>query len=255
MARSTRTKAPAPAPRIGVQSASFNYMVDYETSQSRDCEAGGCSGMCRCSKIDRVWVTSTSSVGPHCLKLVVAATGDAGPQPYEPTKFETYCIQRLMVHHGCYQGENYDIGITGGFYGQEIGQIRFSHMNDLGHDIWKMMALPTDRDKLMYVFELEYGFIADIVKETDSVELVEIELGQIQPSAGAVMLKRQKAYLYEMTDEMVVGVVMNNLLIDGNHRFSYLIGVHGKSHKAIYINLFSAVEGQVIEHQLTLGHQ
>lgn len=241
MARPAKAKTPTPVPGIYVQKASFRYAVDYETTESRNCDAGDCSGMCRCSKITRVWVKSTEGVDPSCLTFVTRLPGEDALKPYKPTRFETYCIQRLMVHHDCYDPNAYEPQIIGGLYGQEIGQINFSNLSEMSIDICKMLALTTDHAKLMFVFHKEYGFIADIVKNTDSVELVTLELGSIQPSAGAVMLKRQKNYLHALNPDSIVGVVLENLLIDGNHRFSYLLGEHGESHKAVYINLFTSV--------------
>lgn len=241
MARSNARKVAPPVPGIYVQKASFRYAVGYETSESRDCDEGSCSGMCRCSKINRAWITSTESVGPSCLTFVTRHPGEEKLEPYKPSRFETYCIQRLMVHHGCYNADCYEPQIANGLYGQEVSQIIFSNLSELSIDACKMLALPTDHAKLMFVFNLEYGLIADIVKDTDSVELVTLELGNIQPSAGALMLRRQKTYFHTLNSDSIVGVVMENLLIDGNHRYSYLVGEHGKAHKAVYINLFSTV--------------
>lgn len=240
MARTTQRRA-APQQRIYVQKASFRYAVDFQTSQFTDCDAGGCSGMCRCSKITRAWITSTESVGPSCLTFVIREASDQPLKPYQPSRFDLYCIQRLMVHHGCYDASAYDLQISGGLYGEEVGEVRFNSLSEMNIDISNLLMLASDHAKLMFVFEREYGFIAEIVRNTDSVELVEKELGNIQPSAGAFMLKRQKTYLHNLAEDSIVGVVLDDLLIDGNHRFSYLLGEYGGSHKATYINLFKSL--------------
>lgn len=242
-------------PILDPKSACFRDAVEYQTDESRNCEEAGCSGYCNCTKIDKAWVTSTESMGPHSLKLITPKPGKRFPPRYQPTQIESYCIQRLMVHHECYVNSSYEIQVSGGHYGQEVGRVEFIHLDALSKDIHTMLALPSDHAKVMFVLNAEYGYISPAVRDTNAVELIHKPLDNIQPSAGLLMLKRPKNYLHKLGKESVVGVILNGVLVDGNQRYSYLIGTYGGSYVGTYLNLFRDDIGCELAVAVSLGKQ
>lgn len=251
MSKATETALLQPV--VDIRTACFRDSVEFSTDESRDCEEAGCCGPCTCAKINRAWVTSTESVGPQSLKLVTPIAGKKSAPRYQPSQIEAYCIQRLMVHHECYAHNSYDLNITRGYYGEEVGRVEFIHLDALSQDIHEMLALLTDHAKVMYVLNKEYGYIAPEVRATDAVELLEIKLDNIQPRAGVTMIKRPKNYLYKLQGKSAVGVVMNGVLLDGHQRYAYLLGAEGGSLKATYINLYRDGVGHSLAYPLNLG--
>lgn len=253
MPRPTKGKAVKAVATIQLASLKARYAVEYNTTESRDCSAGNCAGVCRCSRITSARVKDASGIGPQHMKLVRLATKTTPLKEYKPSRLESYCLQRLMVHHGCYAPENYEISTCGGYYGEEVSDISFSSLHELQMSVRELFMQQSDHEKVMYILNLEYGFIADIVKQTNAVELVEMNLGAIQASAGAMMLKRQHSYLYHLEHDSILGITLDRLLIDGNHRLSYMIGEEGPEHQGWFINLFKTLEGEIGDSALLLG--
>lgn len=247
MGRTTKNKVATVQTGIHLEPTNFRMAVDYRTDESKDCEEGGCDSICRCSRIDRAWLVAVSGVDPTDLKLVERSDPEKRGQVYHPTRLEYYCLQRLMVLHNCYDLEGYDIVTGGGWYGQEVSEVTLKAHDSLAQYVTDLFRQPSDHAKLMFVLNLEYGHIAEILRDTNDVEIVELELSKVQPSNGALMLKRQKDYLYKLQDETIVGITMSGLLLDGNHRYSFLISTKGPSYKAVYFNLFRSLAGSVIE--------
>lgn len=238
-----RTKKKPAAPilpdGIFIDRLSFRWSVEYDWDTDRDCESHGCSDICRCSVMSNLRVTSTHGVGPDVFKILSRKTVE-GKQAKKDLKFsdiESYCIRRLMVSHGCYNCENYDFSVGNGFYGEEIDNIRFTSESDLQTDVFRMLNLETDHAKVMYALNVEYGVIADIIKDTTQAEIVKEPIENVQPSAGAIMLKRQTEYLYPLEKDSVIGILLERLLIDGNHRMSYKAGLNEKGAIGTFIRL------------------
>lgn len=127
--------------------------------------------------------------------------------------------------HGGYNKDNYEPIISDGYYGEQIDNVSFDGKLPLIQDAQKVLNYKTDIEKVFFVLEKEYGFIAPIIADCTSVEVVDLKTSDIEPSSGFETMKSQGLYLYDVNNDNVKGIIYNdrNLLIDGNHRYGFLI--------------------------------
>lgn len=218
--------------------ANFVHYVRCDTESSRPCMQSDspCEGMCQCSVITSARITDTHELAPDKLDLRVMAEGAKSSTAFKPSDIEDYCLQRLMVMHGCYSAEGYDIKIGPGYYGQEISELTLKTHDELERDICALLALPTEVAKVMYVLNLEYGYIADWVKEANDVEIVFMPLRSVIP-ASSMMIKREKSYCYPLYPIKPVGVMANGMLLDGQYRLATLLSEKGPDHNGLFVHL------------------
>lgn len=222
---------------VRVSDFNVRWSVDVDYDTERDCENNGCDGICRCStitntKIDDIDVSWTD------FKLV-DEKGKKVPIKKGPSDIEKYCLNRLIVIHGGFDEDNYEIIIDRGYYGEEIGGITFEDSNSLIDDANELLELDTDLDKVLFVLLKEYSYIPTLIESVTDAEVIALPLSEVQPSHGSGMMKAQDNYIYrvENEDEFMGIIFDSHLLIDGNHRFSYLNTKFKSNKKFKFINL------------------
>jgi hypothetical protein len=216
----------------------FAQYLRCETDESRPCMQSDspCQYTCQCTVINRAWVTDTHEIDPSLLELRRKDEGSKNLSMIMLSEIDHYCLQRLMVMHGCYSADGYDIKIGGGYYGEEISEINLKAHDELEKDICALLALPTDIAKVMHVLNLEYGYIADWVKEANDVEILVMPL-RSAIAASTPMIKRENSYRYPLYSKRPVGVFANGMLLDGQYRLATLLSEKGAQHNAPFVHL------------------
>lgn len=159
---------------------------------------------------------------------------------YYPNDIEEYCLQRLLVSNGAYDATMYEVNIVGGYYGDELGTTNFENYNQLLLDIEQLFKLKSDHEKIMFVLQKEYGYIADIIKNTTTAKIVKVKLSEIvlPTLLGA---KHSTEYFINIDYdyyESAMGVLLDGKkLIDGNNRFGYLYTTKGPNKIFKYVSL------------------
>lgn len=130
----------------------LRYYVNVDYREYHACQHGSdcCyNDYCRCGRIENAAVNSFW----YSWEVV---------QQYfkEFDVLTQYCIERLIANAGWYNSDNYDITIYGGYYGQEIGSVLFTGSLSLDNKIEEMLLL-SDKQKVEYILEEEYGYILD----------------------------------------------------------------------------------------------
>lgn len=238
MRRAKSNPNAAVPPGITLGQTNFVSHIDCDVTSIRPCleSDNPCESMCNCSVITSCVIADTSKVGPSCLKLCLSPDEVKDKKTFQLSAVDTYCLQRLMVAHGCYSVDGYNIEIGRDYYGEVVAGITLKAHDELAKDVSALLALKTDHDKVMFVLGLEYGFIVDSIKNTTEVEMVTVALRWAMPD-DVLVLKRQNSYQYPLSDKSVIGVIVNGILIDGHYRLACRVSEKGADHPGIFINL------------------
>ncbi len=198
----------------------FHYDLEYDYRYDYNCQSHGCdeSGICRCGEIVDFEIkqlnTDIYSLAKKIAKHFVS----------KPDDIFVYCVDRLLVLKKVYETSSFDVNIGGGYYGEEIRDIKIesSITRALDNDISQLMKL-SDSDKIYFILEKEYGFVLDTIKECSfkfdhisqsdivipnadysrKISKDEVEVYQSYPGPIGVFRRDSKKYL----------------LVDGYHRY------------------------------------
>jgi len=124
--------------------------IDYELS---DC-TGECEGFCRRTTLENLRVLSVDFAS-----IVKTICHDVSP-------VVRYCVDRILMAYKLYESDLWRIETVGGYYGEEIGDVTLSLdvVRLCDEAIAKVMAMKDDNERFVFVLELEYGYLLDILK-------------------------------------------------------------------------------------------
>jgi hypothetical protein len=186
--------------------------VDIEYDEDTgDCE---CEDICRCGTIVNERVTSVDI--NHIVKLICGE---------EKSVTIRYCVDRILRTFKIYDPDKYDIIIENGYYGQEIEEVTLSDGVAKSVDVAlkALLELKTDKEKLLFILGLEYGFITPLLKGR-KFKIKEVSLKDISEKSKRLVVK--KVDNYDLIPEIPVGIVIKQVnkytIIDGHHRISFL---------------------------------
>lgn len=159
----------------------FHYVAgfDIEYEEEFECQNGSdcCDNdYCRCGVIFNANVTKVGSA-ENIVKHIESALD------YEKLNaIEHYGVERLASFHKVWDKDRYEVGVCGGYYGQEIDGIYLSDAASLEAKINEFLALKTNRDRIEFLLTEEYGFVHERVQnktwKVDVVEKDKIHFGQ-----------------------------------------------------------------------------
>ena len=193
--------------------ASSYANVDYNT---KHCTEGGHS-YCSCSTIANARVTNIDITGfaSECARLT-------------DNPIDAYCIDRVLhINYKIKDINNWQPDIRGGYYGEECHGAKLSNTvrDKLIFDITCVLAHHSTRDKIFAVLELEYGYLADIIKNTKDFEIVNIEKEQLIIPNQDYARRLNTDLVNEYADhKLPIGVYMSVgkdeqfRVVDGYHR-------------------------------------
>lgn len=190
----------------------FQYIIDYDYTPEYNCEDYDCneSGICRCGQIHDAQIKSEVAID-QLLGYI-----DVGDK-----LIDRYCAERILTINKVWEPDNWFIDICNGYYGQEIDGIYLEGgvQDNIESQLEDILKLKSNREKLEYVLNLEYGFLLpELAGKTYRVINIcpsEIEYGNGYHKK-VVNIERYKNY------DLPRGVVLKNgdryRLIDGYHR-------------------------------------
>ena len=204
--------------------------VDYDTK--RDCNSYGCDGICRCGTLINMEITD---INVDYSDFTFSRKKGMKTSKHL-SEVDKYCLNRLIVIHGGYNKESYDPVAVNGYYGEELGETDFSGKQYLIKDAQEMLNLETDIEKVFFVLGKEYSFIGPVIANCTNVKIIKVQLRDIKVNNGTTMLKAEDNYLYNIESDEVKGILYGNenLLIDGNYRYSHLITQKGIKSKTCF---------------------
>jgi len=209
--------------------------VDY--SNSYDCENYGCDdeGICRCGSIYDVCIESVD-VSFIVKKIYddffeqgkVADRNNAINEVlYGVGKdIDIYTIDRILRSYKIWENQNWDIEIEGGYYGDEIGDVKIKEniADKIESELFLVFSLSTLKEKVEYLLNLEYGKVLPEIVDAN-YESITIDKTDIIFGSKGHLDKVSKKELNFYSDKIysgIRGVVKKSgdkwKIIDGYHR-------------------------------------
>jgi hypothetical protein len=136
------------------------YYLDYDYDDWSDPqEHKYCDYICRCSRITNLRITDVA------VDSIWKETIEVLKKDYEEISLQhQYCIDRLFSIHKVWDTSLWEVGVIGGYYGDETDDATFSNFFDLKKDIYTVLDLDTD-DAIKWILVQEYGFLLDSLKD------------------------------------------------------------------------------------------
>lgn len=161
-------------------------------------------------------------------------------KPYNPSKVEKYCIDRLMRIYKTWDTNLYNATVVAGYYGEEIGEITFLKNQELLNSIIDIFTMVNDLERVKAVLNKEYKFLLDVVKNANSLKIEQIYLNKIVFNEDYLSRLKNEDYPKYIMEKVPCGILTKNndgtyRLIDGYHR--YLEMLDTKIKNAEYIVL------------------
>lgn len=139
---------------------SFYMSVDYDTYYA--CRNGSdcCDNdYCRCGVINNARIEEKYLSTEDVMNTVFNRK--------DLSEIDAYCLERVYAAYKVWDADNWEVQVTGGYYGQEIGGCYFNTNEALKIDAAAnaLLALKTTRAKIEYILTLEYGHLLESVKD------------------------------------------------------------------------------------------
>lgn len=185
--------------------------IDYDTSHD-GCQ---CDDICRCGRITNARVRSVD-VKRFSKDLCRGI----------PSEIDKYCIDRILTHSGINDVNSFNVTITGGYYGEEIGDVIFKGTSPLP-EIGAVLSESTDAKKVLRVLAHEYGYVLPELqsKTKVSVQKIPTALINVGQTSHYRRLNKEAVQRYKEDESTLPKVVVTSnggryRLIDGYHRFA-----------------------------------
>ncbi len=206
--------------RLSGDSGRYAAEYDYDTTPCI-----GCDDYCRCGKIVNAKVTSVS------VSSLFSTLTDQRGLGKSPSKnvllFWKYCVDRTLRAHKVWQPEHWDVGISDGYYGEEVnGGYMERHLKDaIICSINKLAVAKTMGDMLLILLKEEYGHVLPELKEKKwTIKMVDRD-SIIVPQQDHYRRLDSEVVKNYTGYELPSAVVLKNddetfRLIDGYHRLA-----------------------------------
>jgi hypothetical protein len=228
----------------------FHWVIEVDYDEDRDCDARGCSGVCRCSQItnERVTAANINNICSHVVSKTIHACSESlrpagkrgSVKQVKLTPIEEYGIRRICINAGMWEKDNYEITKRGGYYGEEVDGVYFCDIDQVVKDLIEFFSLKTINEQVEYLLNQEYATILPTLKGKN-YSVNKINLKDIKPGNDIYALKKKSLeYLteegFDLTKEIACVVVEDNgkyRIIDGYHRYAYAINSNARKVKVI----------------------
>lgn len=206
----------------------LQYCLELDYCDSSHCGEAGCDedGICRCGTIENPVVKTVNAI-EFLDRLEDVCDGD----------LDRYVLDRVFSHSAILNNtQNYDINVTGGYYGEEIEGVTLQPQCAK-----KMIALvraalscPDSRSKIFMALREEYGYLLPEIETKTKATVVGLEFDKITAGASYHQLRLNKSRLEyykdlyddhcrkDLISKIPVCVVVKSgakyRLIDGYHR-------------------------------------
>jgi hypothetical protein len=191
----------------------FHYMVEIDYDRDRHCHDYRCNdeGICRCATIHNARVVDV------CLDYIIKdITNKNTPL------IDLYGIDRILTKLNVKDNDNWEIGICGGYYGEEIDRVTLVNAKEVQKEIDKFLALKSIEEKVEHLLNFEYGYLIEKVKnlswEEKVIDYSKVSLLEdVMRKANKDIVNEYKEYPYYKC--VVIKDGKKFRLIDGYHRF------------------------------------
>jgi len=211
----------------------WQYHVDVEYETEHNCHAEGCDeeGICRCGWIvnPRIESISHENIVQAIVNVLIGAQ----------TNIQAYCIDRVVrsILNSYFEFE-WDIDVGGGYYGQEIDCVSLEAAPTITSKLKELLQLKTDKERIFYALNLEYGYILPKLKVLDQWTIEELPMKSVllpqQEYQKKLKTNQIKAYeTWNLPRGLVIEENGGYRVIDGYHRTQ--AAINQKLDTALYL--------------------
>lgn len=217
----------------------FRYSVNYDYDTQYSCYESGCDSICRCGTIYNTTVTDVyiESIVSDIYSvyfdnsLSTKRDNKINEVLFGVTKeIDIYTIDRIIRHFKVYEPDRWEVGVEGGYYGDEIGDITL--LNSVAQYIEDSLDIAFSINDLSgrieYLVGLEYGHLLPEL-EGCSYEIINVDKSDIIFGSDGHYQKVKTKKLDHYIDSKyhgIRGIVIEKdrkvgskfRLIDGYHR-------------------------------------
>ena len=150
-----------------------------------DCENYGCDeeGICRCGSIENEYVESVN-VSSIVQKIYdeFFEQGKAADRNNTINEvlygigkdIDIYTIDRILRSYKIWETQNWDIEIEGGYYGQEIGDVKIKDTiaDKIEEELSLVFSLPSLKEKIEYLLKVEYGKVLPEITDSNYESII-----------------------------------------------------------------------------------
>jgi len=217
----------------------FNYSggVQVNYNNEYDCESSFCDDICRCGRIVDEYINSVNIDTISRLVYEKLFNDDTNLDRNNKLneilyglgkELDIYTINRVFRVYEIWKGENWDIIISGGYYGEEIESIKlkFDISNEITKKFFEILKLNTLKEKIDHLLILEYGKIhkgsIGFNYESSVIDIDKIEF-ESKKHYNKV-LEKDLTFYNDRNYTGIRGIVKKQgdryIVIDGYHRLS-----------------------------------
>lgn len=194
------------------------YTLDIDVSYS-DRWNCNCDSICRCTEITNVCVNPIKfSLMDYIKVYELPSAPRQRKKEAKLSDIQSYCIDRLMHIHGCYDPSNYETRVSQGYYGQEVSGVTFNNTSALIRDVIKIMDMSGVIEPVQYVLELEYATLEGLskVKSAEIKTISTSEVIRMFPSFGRIKRNEDLSGMVEF--DLPLAVMIDDEVVDGFRR-------------------------------------
>jgi len=207
----TKNKTTERIEHIDKLRSSFKYMVDYDYDTSDNCDQSCHSGICRCSIITNTRVNNVD----------IEYISDKLVRKADKNSILHYCIERILVSEKLYDPDAWCIDKTGGYYGEEIGDVTVDMPTPIIEKLNKLISM-TNVQRIRHVLIEEYGYLLPRLEAYTTVAIHKVKLSSVLPADnyyrakvdGSIYRERELPYCIVEADGEKFKI------IDGHHRYA-----------------------------------
>ncbi len=219
---------------VNLSEINFEYLVDCEYDSDHSCDESGCNeeGICRCGTIENARIESVNIDG-----IVEHIYGLYFPQDKTTKRddklknllfgigaeVDKYCIDRICRTLKIWESDCWDVSVTGGYYGQEIGSVKLESINSLQTSVDKVLSFNTLKEKIDYLLICEYGNLLPELKDKN-YEIVDIPKDSIIFGSKSQLEKVSTEKLDHYDDKNYDGI--RSLVIENGTKYRLIDGYH-----------------------------
>lgn len=192
-----------------------HYSLEIDWESSRNCANAGCDGICRCATIDYAEIEA-DSIDLEDISSYLVIKQDEGSILH-------YCVERLLTTYiKAYDPDVWTIGISRGYYGEEIDEVK---LEILGKERVEFLALLNlaNVDRIKYILTQEYGYLLPEIEEKTKASIKKVSIKDVVPAQNAYP-KQVSSDVYDERELPVAVCIKNRAdkyrIIDGHHRYA-----------------------------------
>lgn len=195
--------------------AGVEYDYSRDSCGCTGAEGDGCDGYGRCSTITSTRITKVDPVA--IAKEVAKKIADP---------FTRYCVERVVIHSGVRDFENWECRVGGGYYGEEVYgvELDYSTKAKVEEAVNAVYNASTNTEKIHLALQAEYGYILPAIEQFENWEIRNVSRDAVKvPQNDHYRRLDGKIIGWYEGYEGPVGVAYADRpgwrLVDGYHRF------------------------------------